>query len=1403
MESREFMTQRDRIKQQIEALERCLDTDGTANSIDMMLSSSSSESEESYDEGAEDGEQRYLGMEQLVAKRYQIQQEIEEIEGALDQDMSCVKMEILSQDDENDTGSAVENNGEDSDEEFGLPENAETCLQLNLVYQEVLQEKLTELEHLLVENQEQQKELMTQVCGPDTPQASSSGLPPLKVFLGNFMKPYFKDRVTGLGPPANPETREKMNKGTRTYDEMKIKRWAGWQKTLLFSSVISDSMKRQLQPKLSKVEYLNEKMIKGDDVEKQILQKQINQIEREIEDISSMTEEQLMGSRRAYHDWEKISNIDFEGTRSAEDIKRFWENYLHPSINKSSWKEDEIEKLKGIVEKHNHCNWDQIAEELGTNRTAFMCLQTHQRYIHKGFKKKAWTKEEDQVLKELVEKMRVGNFIPYTQISYFIEGREAAQLIYRWTQVLDPSLRKGHWTKEEDEMLLKAVAKYGVRDWWKIRNEVPGRNDGQCRDRYLDCLSGDVKKGRWSREEEAMLINLVEKYGAGRWSKIASEIPNRIDSQCLQKWKSMTRYRCKKSKCHKSEPLKKRERKRKKVERRIKRQRKEEDMMTSSEEEDIVFMDSEEELAEGESDLEQICREEYILPRIDEWIPKKSDLLPCLDQRVLQTVQTKLSNQITSQGKVTRGRACSVNSLVPPRFPAGVRNTIVDQFGGLVTSNMGMQPAQKDRHNEKDVIKVSLCEVRNLLRRNQGMNPRHRIRRESQRRSSTNGKGDGPVQDRRPECSAMLNNELLLAITPWVGNLLVTMASRQSKHCQADVVRETAESLGLTSTPVFSLFLKILSIDAEGCKKVIEGQNMKESGISGKQVPAVTPSLKTKPCQVTSHNRTVAQLLYEKRRQVYKKKKGDQKKTPLFMPYLMIPQSVVFTQPLLQETQPPLTSADNKSSVANSEEKAGAQQSQKRIRKPTEKALALKADSKVKASEKSRNHKKACLKNICPKVRTDGDSSQVSLTPPFINWIVTPNGILPVNGIGIQIPVVTQPPAVGTKEVFSNMSCLPSTNSFISQQSSLTFPVKADPGAEPPSKLLKVSPSPSIKAASPVSSGVSVMEERAVLKPAPSTYTSTNTPEGGVIYTVPNTTGLIHSTSSSRLVSLSQPNTSCSQITLHTLTPRATSTILSVPISVNTVPSIPVPPHTVSQKDTHVNPALPHSQHLPTLPVFQPHTPGISGNCPVSPPAPGVSPSQQRVVHILQPRHPPLTLSSKHGMQPKPEPISFDPSLMFLEDVSQLNDWMKGAMVLPQLDMTLPYLPPFVSSLTTLATLLKCKMDMRKCALPLVTTNGESDGEEPPENAIRQLVAERLSSNPAYVLLKARFLSCFTLPAFLATIPPCRKAKPPTFITSEDSKHEEDTQPGKYGGLLRIDGEGAVAAEFSGISTRH
>jgi len=50
-----------------------------------------------------------------------------------------------------------------------------------------------------------------------------------------------------------------------------------------------------------------------------------------------------------------------------------------------------------------------------TGRTAFLCLQTFQRFVSDSLKRGVWVPEEDALLRELVDKMRIGNFIPYTQ----------------------------------------------------------------------------------------------------------------------------------------------------------------------------------------------------------------------------------------------------------------------------------------------------------------------------------------------------------------------------------------------------------------------------------------------------------------------------------------------------------------------------------------------------------------------------------------------------------------------------------------------------------------------------------------------------------------------------------------------------------------------------------------------------------------------------------------------------------------------------------------------------------------------------------------------------------------------------------------------------------------------------
>lgn len=61
--------------------------------------------------------------------------------------------------------------------------------------------------------------------------------------------------------------------------------------------------------------------------------------------------------------------LQFEGGRSTEEIRKFWQNYEHPSINKQEWSEQEVAQLKAVAAKHGHLDWQSIAEELGVRVT--------------------------------------------------------------------------------------------------------------------------------------------------------------------------------------------------------------------------------------------------------------------------------------------------------------------------------------------------------------------------------------------------------------------------------------------------------------------------------------------------------------------------------------------------------------------------------------------------------------------------------------------------------------------------------------------------------------------------------------------------------------------------------------------------------------------------------------------------------------------------------------------------------------------------------------------------------------------------------------------------------------------------------------------------------------------------
>lgn len=87
-----------------------------------------------------------------------------------------------------------------------------------------------------------------------------------------------------------------------------------------------------------------------------------------------------------------------------------------------------------------------------------------------------------------------------------MKDRTDVQCLHRWQKVLNPDLVKGPWTKEEDEIVIKLVDKNGARNWSKIAESLPGRIGKQCRERWHNHLNPDIKKDRWTEEEDLAIM---------------------------------------------------------------------------------------------------------------------------------------------------------------------------------------------------------------------------------------------------------------------------------------------------------------------------------------------------------------------------------------------------------------------------------------------------------------------------------------------------------------------------------------------------------------------------------------------------------------------------------------------------------------------------------------------------------------------------------------------------------------------------------------------------------------------------------------------------------------------------------------------------------------------------------
>ncbi|KAF2658221.1 hypothetical protein K491DRAFT_290395 [Lophiostoma macrostomum CBS 122681] len=95
------------------------------------------------------------------------------------------------------------------------------------------------------------------------------------------------------------------------------------------------------------------------------------------------------------------------------------------------------------------------------------------------------------------------------------------------------------WSIAEDQKLREEVEAQRstgeVKDWCRIATKLPGRTNKDCRKRWHNSVAGGLKKGQWSKGEDAHLSRGVERFGQ-RWTLVAEVVGSRSADQCAKRW---------------------------------------------------------------------------------------------------------------------------------------------------------------------------------------------------------------------------------------------------------------------------------------------------------------------------------------------------------------------------------------------------------------------------------------------------------------------------------------------------------------------------------------------------------------------------------------------------------------------------------------------------------------------------------------------------------------------------------------------------------------------------------------------------------------------------------------------------------------------------------------------------